>query len=477
MPLVKPPLFSKSYRNADQSVLSDQAYLQINGFIDELGGLNFRPGLRLGISTGSREIDGLFYWPDRFLVSVESGFVCFYSTTATEIVRDLISSAPVSFPSGSLVSFATDGTYLFMAAGEKINYVTSAGVVAELADADAPTTVTKIAFIDGYILAIDGTTGKFYWSNIPTTTNWSALDFATAEGAPDDTVSLLVSQRQIYLFGTASTEIWENDGETPFSRVPGGFLEVGCLAKHSVIKLDNDIIWLGHNKYFVKFSGGTVDRVSSPYDKDIANFSTVSDCIAGRLDANGRTYCVFQFPTEGRTLAYDVASEDWSEWGYWDYAAQTWKAFDFSCAAFDVASGKTYVGGKRSRAINLLDPTCRTDALPGSTTAPVKFLRITGDIDYGTSKKKRSESLRFRIRRGDLSDLSSPKLMIRWQDDGKNNWSNIKEIDLGATGDTNIHVSLNRTGMFRSRKYEISATDAVSIVLSNAEEDITILNR
>ena len=38
------PIFSPTFKNVDDIVLSDQAALQYNGFIDDLGGINVRPG-------------------------------------------------------------------------------------------------------------------------------------------------------------------------------------------------------------------------------------------------------------------------------------------------------------------------------------------------------------------------------------------------------------------------------------------------
>jgi len=65
--------------------------------------------------------------------------------------------------------------------------------------------------------------------------------------------------------------------------------------------------------------------------------------------------------------------------------------------------------------------------------------------------------------------------MLRYRNNGSNQWSNIREIGLGDIGDTVHHIELHRMGMYKSRQYEISATDNVPIVLSNAEAEITVL--
>lgn len=474
MPTLPIPLFSKSYKNADGSVLTDDSYVQYNGYIDALNGLNIRPGETLAINTGLKN-DGLFFWPDKnYIVCVEDGNVALRNISGSTLTT--FSSNAATYVPGTPIIFCNDSSYVYMAGGGKINYVDVSGNVTELADVDAPTGVTHVAFLDGYILALNGQTGKFYWSDINVGSSWSALSFATAEGNPDNGQALQVVQRQIYLLGTTTVEIWENDGTTPFSRIPGGIIEVGCIAKYSPVKRDNTLMWLDHRKRFVEFTGTSLKYISSRYDKEISNFSTVSDCIGGLIYKDGQEFCVFQFPGQGRTLVYNPAIDDWSEWGNWDSSGANWTAYDFRSAAYDINGGKTFVGKEKAQAIACLSSDSRVDLAAGSTTNPFKFLRQTGHIDHGTGQRKILEELRFRAKRGaGSSSVTNPKLMLRYRNNGSNQWSNIREIDLGNIGDATHHVYLKRLGMFKSRQYEISATDNVPIVLSNAEIDITLL--
>lgn len=475
MPTLPIPLFARTYKNADGVVLTDDAATQYNGFIDGLSGLNIRPG-EVQVDFPARRNEGLVYLPDlENLYGVAEGIFYSYSIALDGSLTEL-SSGPVTFAAGDMCTFAWDGEYIWIAGGGKLNYFEPGpNTITELADADAPTTVTHVAFLDGYILATGNGLNRFYWSDNPTRTSWSALSFASAEGHPDILIALKVVQRQIYLFGKTSVEIWENDGTTPFSRIPGGLIEVGCIAKHSITRHDNSLMWLSSTRQFARFNGIDVEFISSRYDKEIAQFSVVSDCIGAFIHKDGQEYCVFSFPSEGKTFAYNPKIDDWSDWGRWSSSTLQWVPYDFRGVAYDTKYGNTYVGKKDAQVVARLSSDSVEDCTGDNTTEPFKFLRRTGHIDNGSSKKKRVEELSFRARRGAAELGLDPKLMLRYRNNGSSQWSNIIEIDLGEIGETEHHIKLKRLGIFSSRQYEISATDNLPIVLANAEIDVTVL--
>lgn len=472
MPTLPAPLFNKVYKNANGVVLTDEAARQYNGFLERLGGVSIRPGEVLAINPAARN-DGLYMWPDKnYIVCVDNGNVHLRTVSGQTLVN-AFAHGVATFPTGVPVIFCNDANTVFMAAGGKINYVSTVGLVTELLDTDAPTNVTHVAFIDGYILANNGD-GKLYFSNIPTTTDWSALDFASAEGNPDKIQGIYVVQRQIFLIGTISTELWENDGTTPFSRVPGGLIEMGCAAKYSPIKFGDSLMWLNHDWEFVQFTGTNVKLISSDFDKEIQDFNVVSDCIGSLVKKGGKTYCLFYFPTEQRTLAYNPIEEDWSEWVTWNSSSMSWMPYDCRAAVRDISTGQVFVGKERAQLIACLDADSRVDLTGAATSLPFKFFRQTGFVDYGTGKVKRNEELRIRVTRG-KAHVTDPKLMLRYRNNGSNTWSNIRDISLGSIGETEHHVKFSRMGTYRSRQYEISCTDNVPLTMARAEEDITVL--
>jgi len=71
---------------------------------------------------------------------------------------------------------------------------------------------------------------------------------------------------------------------------------------------------------------------------------------------------------------------------------------------------------------------------------------------------------------------SPAKLLIRWRSDGKSQWSNYREIDLGAWGETEIVKRIRGLGQYRTRQYEIVSYTGGPITMTGAEENVTTTN-
>jgi hypothetical protein len=315
---------------------------------------------------------------------------------------------------------------------------------------------------------MDGT-NKFYWADVNNGTSWNALSFASAAGSSDLLTSLKVYNREIYLFGQRSIEIWENDGATPFSRIPGGFIQSGCCAGYAIIEDENSLYWLDSNRRLVRFAGKSVERLSTKFDKELQGLSNVSDAVAFKIDIDGNLFFIFNFRLANRTLVYNVTADDWCEWAQWIYASAQYERWVGNCYCYPEKWGLRLMGRRDNLVIANLSKEYTTD-----DGDPIRLARTTGHIDYGTSRMKQCNEMRFRAKRGVGYNGAEPKLMVRYKIDNRT-WSNQKEFSLGKVGEYDIVVRDIRRNQFRTKQYEFSATDAVDIVFSQAEEDIEVL--
>lgn len=90
--------------------------------------------------------------------------------------------------------------------------------VSTIADEDFPNGVTQSTYQDGFFIVAGDGSGKFYINETPNNgALWNGLDFASAEGSPDNTIAVISSHRELWLIGSASAEIWVNTGKRGFS--------------------------------------------------------------------------------------------------------------------------------------------------------------------------------------------------------------------------------------------------------------------
>lgn len=486
MPTVKVPLGTPAYTNVDGVQLTDASYRIHNAFVDETEAIVKRPGYTSLFTSDNQSLNqsirNMFWWShiDK-LVTVTGSNV--YLTKKNGEIFDLTrlydqTSLGTILNGNKRPSIATDGTYLYVAEGKTLAQTTTVSGQTYFIEADATITkpTTHVAYLDGYLLCNIADTTGFQFSDPVTHTpgsSWTADDYASAVGDPDVLNALYVYGRELLLFGPTSLEVWENDGTTPFSRLPTGYHTMGCIAPYSVAFSDSGVYWLNQNKRFVKYTGGAVEYASSDYDKEIQSYGNVSDCYSMRLDLAGRQLILFTFPVANKTLCYDIGSESWSEWGEWISAAGTYSALPISSTAYSPTWNLTLAGSTVDSTVYSISADNYSD-----NGTPIRMSQISGHINYGTLKRKRSQELRLIIKRGsNSSPASGGKLIVRFRDDGSSYWQNEIEVDLGQVGETEHVVKLYPRGIFKNRQYEIYSTDNIPVLYLEAEEDIDVMER
>lgn len=478
---VEVPFFKQVYRNVDSEELSDNNYELIDGYVDELGYSVKRPGLDLLLDLGygaNVPIDGLFWWPHKQVVICVSNNVVHKLTYSSGVLTNTAittngpgTQATPTFAVGTDANVTSPTIYGVIAAGTTMTQGNGTGLsisnFATIGDAQAPTTVSHVDFIDGYLLATTGT-GVFHYSDVNAPTSWVAGSYANAMRNPDVVKALKVFERQIFLFGQVTTEIWENDG-TPFAPIPGGFVATGIIAPYSIVEHDDALYWLDTYRHIVSYSKGVLTRVSTPFDKEIGEYSSVSDCLGYRIEIKGQPFILFQFLAEEKTLVFNVAQNSWSEWRMWDSTFGEYKNFEAKHYCYSPDWGLHLVGSRRDSKIYSMSPNYKSD--DGTT---IRFKKTTGHLDWGTTKRKRCNELRFRCKRGEGLSGADAKIMLRWRDDNKG-WSNEQHISLGNIGETETVIPVYPRGIFRTRQYEISVSDNVGFTFGKAEQDMDVL--
>jgi hypothetical protein len=431
------------------------------------GFLNRAPGLRKLATVGTGPIRGLWAYGDYgYAVSGDR----LYRVDATWNVQPI---GPIA--GTGPVSMVDNGRQLFIATNP-ISYIYDATseTLAQITDIDFPGAVT-VGYLDGYFIFQEPNSDRFWTSELLDGTQIDPLSFASAEGMPDNLVSLFVDHREVWLFGTQSVEVWYDAALEgfPLARIQGAVNEFGCAATYSVAKMDNSLFWLGadargHGVVF-RANGYAGQRISThAVEFAIQSYATMSDAIAFTYQQDGHSFYVLTFPSAQATWVYDAATGAWHERA--GFANGQFIRHRANCQMF--FSEEVVVGDFENGNIYAYDLNQFSDG-----DFAQKWLRSWRALPTGQNNLKRTaqHSLQIDMQTGvglNTGQGNNPQVMLRWSDDGGHTWSNehwMSAGKIGAYGTRAIRRRLGMTMKLRDRVYEISGTDPVKIAIVGAE--------
>jgi len=420
-----------------------------------------RPGFTEFINLGEpAKIDGLFYWTRQNVLLASCNGKIFHITSAG-VKTDITGTATMT--AGNRPTWSDMfGTNIYAATGGRIGEFPSSGTGTYIADAQAPTSVRFVAVINKVLVGLNDNSERFDYADSITPTVWSGL-YATVESQPDLVKAMLSANNYLYFFGQDTIEAWRDDGTT-FVRESQGVLDRGCLARYSVCNINGVFYWLDNSYEVSRLNGFSPQVVSNPaLSRYIRSFSTVADALGDYLAIEGRHFYVLSFPTEQKTLVYDILLNQWYEWSYWDNLISEHKQFRASCIVSAPGWNKTLIGDRSNGIIYTMEGT--TDN--GETIRTVVQSDVT---DRGApSKNKFCYELILNFKRSDTS--TTPKIMsIQWRDDGEAQWSNSVEVELEAIGSTQIIARVQRLGSYKTRQWRFIMSDDTQSTLVSAME-------
>lgn len=464
MALVPIPINKGGFEAVDAFELGNPEFASRlrNALINDAGSNVARPGLSEFASTGSYGLIGAAFFSDHIVVVNDDRKI--FSINEDGIVANITGTSL----GGTLrPTFATDGTYLAIAGGGTPQRWSGTGNTAAMPG--SPPNCSHISYLDGYWIVHLLNDQEFRWAG-PTSSareSWSSANFFQAEGLPDNIVSQAVLLRELYAFGSQSTETFFNYGDSvvPFKRQ--FFLERGVIAPYSVVTADNRLWWLDASRRFVVQENKTPVLVSTPYDRVIKRLNTVSDCWGAVIDIDGFYLIAWTFPTEERTFVYDYKNQYWSEWDSLKNGLSS--RMRMHCYVHAKDWNKHFVGDPVDGVLWELSRSNYSDG-----DRPRRVMRRTGQIDHGTGNRKRSNYYLFDVKRAVGTGSSSPLMEIRVNDDGQG-WSDPEQVELGVTGDPQEPIRVDMRGIYRKRQIEVTCTDSVEFVLHSIFEDVEVM--
>jgi len=465
----KIPLNQKPFVNVESIGNANAIELLADMVKDDFMNNRTRPGLGGNADNGfadvgsGKQIDGMWYIRDINMIAVISGGVL-YKVDSAGAVTEITGATITDGTTASFDEYEAKGYFCNNSAILEWDY--SGNTCALLTDVDAPTDATFCQFLDGYLVALRADSGRFEWSNVDAPTVWDG-EFATAEARPDNAQALFSRFGTLFIPGETTTEHWTTTGDTssPFQRLSGAVTERGCLAKYSVTQIDNTYYYMDNERRVIRLAGYQPQVISNPYDSEFQALTDVENAIGYHCNADGLTWYVLTFPSSQKTYYYSYKLDYWGKLSNWDAVNIERDDFLGLAGVWVDKWNKFLIGSRVDGKIYTMSFDYTTDN--GGT---IVSELITGRIDWGTNKRKESQKLSVRVKRG---HVASGSLFISYRDNGNQDWSNEKEVELGVLGDTETIVNFRQLGWYYDRQWRFRSDSGITIV--SAEEDIQLV--
>jgi hypothetical protein len=360
---------------------------------------------------------------------------------------------------------------------------------------------------DNYFIYTQPNSQQFAVSDILSSIT-QGLSYANKFSSPDNLVSLIANNGQIFLLGEKSTEVWNDQGTTPvaYQRVPGSSTQQGIIAPFSVARVGNSFAYVSQNirglNQIVLMNGYVPQRISTHAVENSLLDQYTADAIAYTYQLEGHEVYVVSFPSVDITWAYDFTTQLWHKW-LWIDGYDSFHRHRSNCAA--VFQNLVVVGDWENGNLYQLDQSNYTD-----NNQTIRRLRRAPHITSDLQRQYFDElQLQFqpgvgiqgfsRDRNTYLGDpyiigptavltiayqdidvignagqlqirdvLYNPKAMLRWSNDGGSTWSKEYWQDIGQQGKYKNRAIWRRLGMARDRIFEVVVSDPVKAVIVSA---------
>lgn len=489
------PFVSGSYQSRSpnfdaQRTVNLYAEMSGSGTSKTIAMLIGTPGTMTWVGTAGYPVRGMIAFNSSRSIVVGGGAVQYLD--ADGIGGGTIGSIPAAT---TPVFMATNGQVVMLVTGAEGYFIDPVALtITQIVDPSF-TGADVVWFINGRFVWNRPGTQIYQWSELYSTTI-DPLAFASAEGAPDLLVSLIVSNKELVLLGENSTEFHVNSGnaDSVFEPIEGAFIEQGCAATHSVAKMTDgsgagSVIWLSRNPegdgMFVRLVGYQPQRISKhDIEFQIAQYSRIDDAIAYTYQQEGHSFYMCSFPTANKTWCYDTGTELWHERAYRNPTTGALERHKSNCHMF--FAGKNLVGDYSSNVISELRLDIYVDGQPGldpsnagfgaaipsirqcphlsAENAWQFFHELWIDMQTGVGLATDVVPAFF----GAAAGGKNPTLILEWSDDGGHSFPYSRTIDIGRIGERQLRAVARRLGKSRDRVFRVTVTDPVKRVFLGA---------
>jgi hypothetical protein len=400
-----------------------------------------------------------------------------YSSTEIGTLNDQLARDPVKVATiangANLTTVFVDGTsenYAYQ------NTTALAGTFSTFTSLGYPPVenATHVEYLDNFLIYINPLENKFYVSDWASLTV-DPLSFASSEASPDKIVSMIVNNRELWIFNERTTEIYYNsgNGDFPFERLQGGVIETGCAAAYSPAKIDGVIFWLGQDDSgagtIYAANGTTPQRISThAIEQKISLFANYENAKGFTYQKDGHSF--YQINFDETSFVYDLQTKMWHERCH-SATDGTLERHRANNCVYSIFYKFHILGDYESNKLYLLD-----ENYYYYDDSAIQRIRISPHL---------SNSLNYVFYSSFQLDMevgvgldggvfgSNPVALLSYSNDGGFSWSSELPVEIGKIGEYKKRVIWRKLGKARDRVFKIKITDPVIVNILSAEIEVS----
>jgi hypothetical protein len=375
------------------------------------------------------------------------------------------------------VSVSDNGQYVVFVDGQ-FGYTTdmTGTVLTQISDVHFYSS-SQVTYQDTFFIFTQTNTNQIFYAETDPTTKvlvFNALNWAVKSGSSDKVVGIISNNRQLYIFGEHSTEVWWDNGGTqfPFARQDGKFSQVGCLGQATIARLFNTVMWLGsspegsaiiyqmQNDQPVRVSNHAVEFSLQQLKTDLIYATAYS------YQVEGHYFYLLNCANLNTTWVYDLSNDQWVE--YQSYDGETLGRYLGQYHAY--FNGTHLIGDYRNGRIYILNPTEYTD-----NGEPIVRVRQSPHVSSSYNRMFYS-LMEIDFTPGTATMQSPARITLEISNDGGITFGNPIFASIGKSGAYLARARWQRLGSSRDRVFRVSCSDPIKFNILGAALDVEIGN-
>lgn len=329
--------------------------------------------------------------------------------------------------------------------------------VSSFSDADLPSSL-MIAYQDGYFF-LPTAAGRISASDL-NDDEFNSNSFVTAESSPDGMVRTVPFRRDMLFMGTQSTEVWTNQGATPFPYGRVTVLPVGLYGINAVSGFEpgfpGPLVFVGNDGVVYRMEGYGLTRISGSHlERLIAAVADRTTLWMNSFIAAGHHFV--ELSSSDWTWIHDLSTGFWHErasyemarWrsGFTINAFNEWLAFDRSTNAVYRINDRNPREGANPLVWELWS--MQQHSFPARTWVK----RLALDFITGVG-----------LDRGIDPIETNPRISVSWSNDGGKTFGNPLLRNLGTQGEYRT-IDIFNVGRTKreGRQYKLQCSDPIEL--------------